>query len=319
VGFYDDADGNPHSFLLSGGQYTTLPEPPNGSIPGFTFANGINDRGQIVGSYDDANFVDHGFLLSGGQYTTIDPPNTTSFGFSQPNGINASGQIVGFYTDAKNLFHNYLLSGGQYTIDLKVFNSITALAGINDHGQIVGKYGDANHIIHGFLLSGGQATTIDNPNAGTGRFSQGTNPTAINDRGQIVGYYTDTNGAFHGFLADPVPGNSAAADPSSPNSVTALSPAAATPSVVLVTVPLTQLTPTPPPPINAPADPGVPVGIGLGGPFTGATTAVPMAPGTTLVGQSASGADGGSHADAGITGNSLFVSNLDDPFAKEAM
>jgi hypothetical protein len=88
-------------------------------------------------------------------------------------------------------------------------------------------------------------------------------------------------------------------------------PAALTPSVVLVTVPVTQLTPTPPPAVGAPAAPGVNVGGGLGGPFNGATTAVLTSSPIT------SGADGGGHSDAGIIGNNLSMSNVDDPFTKE--
>jgi hypothetical protein len=73
-----------------------------------------------------------------------------------------------------------------------------------------------------------------------------------------------------------------------------------------VTVPLAQLapTPTPLPPVAA-AVPVVPVGVGLGAVFNGATTAVLTAPTVTSL------ADGGGHADAGIPGNDLFVSNFD--------
>jgi uncharacterized membrane protein len=47
VGSYTDAAGNSHGFLLDQGSYTTLDVP--GSIN--TYANGINDSGQIVGGY----------------------------------------------------------------------------------------------------------------------------------------------------------------------------------------------------------------------------------------------------------------------------
>jgi hypothetical protein len=121
-----------------------------------------------------------------------------------------------------------------------------------------------------------------------------------------VGNYSDANGFTHGFLADPVPGNSAA-DPASSPALVNVPNTIATPSVVLVTVPLTQLTPTPTPlpAIVAPATPSVQVGVGVGSPFNGVTTAVLTAPTMT------SGADGGGHSNAGITGNDLFVSNFD--------
>jgi len=50
-------------------------------------------------------------------------------------------------------------------------------------------------------------------------------------------------------------------------------------------VPVAQLTPTPTLAISSPADPGVQIGGGVGGPFNGATTAVLTVPGMPIVGQ----------------------------------
>src|SRR5262249_38266028 len=126
----------------------------------------------------------------------------------------------------------------------------------------------------------------------------------INARGQIVGSYNDAHGE-HGFVADPVHGNSAAGDPSP-------DPAAATPSVVLMTVPVAQLTPTPLPPVSGPHVPRVQAGGGRGGPFIGATTAVLTVPGMPLAGQAASGADG--NQTPGVAGNDLFTGDLANLF-----
>jgi probable HAF family extracellular repeat protein len=308
VGGYGDANGNVHGFLLSAGQYTQLDD-PNGLG---TLALGINDLGQIMGQYYDANGNSPGFLLSGGQYMTLpDPPNALP-GFSTFSGINAGGQIVGYYYDANLVVHGFLLSGGQYTqlddpnAGTQQFVGTFAL-GINDHGQIVGSYHTGNSG-GGFLLSGGQYTSFDAPNSLPGS----TGGSGINDRGQIVGGYIDTHGGFHSFLADPVHGNSAADPASSPGSVTVLDPAAATPSVVLVTVPLAQLTPTPPLAITGPANPDIQVGESLGALFNGATTAVLMAPSIS------SGAGAIGHQDTSIFANDLFMSHFNDPFTKEA-
>src|SRR5438445_7880350 len=67
------------SFLLSGGNYTTLnlPGPPSG----------INGSGQIVGSTGNL-----GYLYSGGSYTTIDVGPVS--GGTAASGINDSGQVV---------------------------------------------------------------------------------------------------------------------------------------------------------------------------------------------------------------------------------
>src|SRR5438105_7811892 len=68
VGAYTDANLHTHSFLYSGGTFTTLDDP---SATTGTLALGINDAGQIVGYYTDASSA-HGFLYSGGFYTTLD-------------------------------------------------------------------------------------------------------------------------------------------------------------------------------------------------------------------------------------------------------
>jgi hypothetical protein len=72
VGSYTNASGS-HSFLLSGGIYTTLDDPLAGkgtSSALGTFAQGINNAGQIIGLYRDSGFNDHGFL----ETTVPNPP-----------------------------------------------------------------------------------------------------------------------------------------------------------------------------------------------------------------------------------------------------
>src|SRR2546426_1157699 len=96
VGWYEDGSGGLHSFLYSGGTYTTLDHP---LATGYTVATGINNKGQIVGYYANGSSSLHGFLYSGGTYTTLDDPlaTATTHGGTVAQGINASGQIVGFY------------------------------------------------------------------------------------------------------------------------------------------------------------------------------------------------------------------------------
>jgi probable HAF family extracellular repeat protein len=89
VGTYRDASGT-HSFLYSGGTYTTLDDPL--ATMG-TFAFGINATGQVSGYYSSGNR--HGFVYSGGTYTTLDDP--LSIAETIAYGINASGQVVGIY------------------------------------------------------------------------------------------------------------------------------------------------------------------------------------------------------------------------------
>jgi probable HAF family extracellular repeat protein len=56
VGFYTNADGIAHGFLLSGGTFTTV------DVPGVIQLRGISASGVIVGSYRAAG-VTHGFVL----------------------------------------------------------------------------------------------------------------------------------------------------------------------------------------------------------------------------------------------------------------
>ena len=94
-GFYVDAGGVNHGFLLNFGLLVTLDAP--GST--FTQALGLNNRGQVVGDYMDAAGATHGFVwTSAGGFTTIDDPN--GIGTTVVNGINDNGVIIGFFGTA---------------------------------------------------------------------------------------------------------------------------------------------------------------------------------------------------------------------------
>ena len=64
--------------------------------------------------------------------------------------------------------------------------------------MITGTYFTSGGRSHGFIARHGRYTTINDPNAGTGR-NQGTGPEAINNLGVIVGIYFDSHGNLHGF------------------------------------------------------------------------------------------------------------------------
>ena len=76
VGYYVDASGANHGFVLSGGIYTALNDPIGD--PGSTRAFGINATGQIVGIYNASGVGTSGFLYSGGTYTTLNHPLATN-------------------------------------------------------------------------------------------------------------------------------------------------------------------------------------------------------------------------------------------------
>src|SRR5271166_1612497 len=92
--------------------YTTLDDPAATNSTNGTYAQGVNDTGEVVGYYYDSAGNAHGFRDIGGKYTTLDYPgiNTQTF----PEGINDEGQIVGWYND-RTSDHGFLYSGGIYT------------------------------------------------------------------------------------------------------------------------------------------------------------------------------------------------------------
>jgi probable HAF family extracellular repeat protein len=76
-------------YNINTGTYTTLNDP---LATGGTFAQGINDAGQVVGYFNSAS-GDQAFLYSNGTYTLLSPSPTSS---NIATGINNAGEIVGF-------------------------------------------------------------------------------------------------------------------------------------------------------------------------------------------------------------------------------
>src|SRR6266498_4554125 len=69
VGWYDDASGGEHGFLLDETGFTTIDVPG----AGLTATDGINDRNQIVGGYIGPSGI-LSFLWDAGSFTTIAVP-----------------------------------------------------------------------------------------------------------------------------------------------------------------------------------------------------------------------------------------------------
>jgi hypothetical protein len=200
---------------------TTFDAPGAGTAPGQgTFANGMNDPGEIVGFIRDPNGARHSFLRNhDGTFTMFDDPNAGtcsascgSIGNGQGTrayAISSGGDIVGFFTDNTAHCHGYVRSKqGVFTqIDAPdagtgpfpqgTFPSEFTPMGINGAGQITGFYVDANNNQHGFLRdNNGKITEFDPPG------SILTNPNAIDGSGEITGFYFDASFVGHAFLRD---------------------------------------------------------------------------------------------------------------------
>jgi len=190
VGVDLDAGSADHGFLLDiDGSYTTLDVP--GATRG-TYAEGINNAGQIVGVYQSDTY--HSFLLSDGQYTLLDDVGDWTSAF----GINNAGQIAGTaWIKIGGIYaHGFLRDTDGSYITFRVALE-THASGINDADNIVGSAQSAVATF-GFLRSSdGSYTRLDVPGA-TATYAAG-----INNASQIVGFYRDAAGTHHGFLATP--------------------------------------------------------------------------------------------------------------------
>jgi len=187
--------GRPEAALADGFSFTTV------NVPGATttYADGINNQGQIVGVSQDASGAPHGFVDTSGAFTTIDPPYGPLDNSYYGIGINDRGQIVGATNIIDPTGHyvgstGFVESGGVFTTISGPNGVAVQPLGINDRGQIIGFYSGGSGT-NGFVDTGGVFTTIQDPSA-TGGASI---PFGINNKGQIVGWF-DEGATTHGYL-----------------------------------------------------------------------------------------------------------------------
>ncbi len=204
--------------IWSNGAVTVLPVIPiSGHI--VSYANGINNSGQVVGEniwFGD----DQGFLWSNGTMTNLgafvpfainnygefvgwDFPGANSVGLS----INDFGQVTGSFNLSDGIsFHAFLRSGG-ITTDLNTLGGMNSVGkSINNKGQIVGYSSRADGSISPFLWSNGTMTDLNSLITDSGwTLVPGSKleKIAINDNGQIAATGIK-NGERHALLLTPV-------------------------------------------------------------------------------------------------------------------
>ncbi len=102
VGWYADASGVQHGFLLSGGTATTIDDPG-----GITNLEGINNKGEISGLYTDTSGSRHGFTydIKSKAFTELTIPNQT---YVEVWGINDRGVVALDGTNPSGVFIGYL-------------------------------------------------------------------------------------------------------------------------------------------------------------------------------------------------------------------
>jgi probable HAF family extracellular repeat protein len=121
-------------------------------VPGAfgTFAEGINDAGEIVGEFSyPPDVTGQGFLDDAGTFSIIDVPGGL---FTAAQGINNKGEIVGYYSSASGT-EGFIDDGGVFT-SLEVPGAADTFAtGINDNGQVVGYFINSSGQREGFLAT----------------------------------------------------------------------------------------------------------------------------------------------------------------------
>ena len=102
---YLTASEERHAVLWEGGKITDLGTLPSGD---FSFAFGINNRGQVVGLSNSASGEAHAVLWENGKMTDLGTlPGGEDFS-SFASGINNRGQVVGNSSTASGEFHAVL-------------------------------------------------------------------------------------------------------------------------------------------------------------------------------------------------------------------
>ncbi|MBZ5598738.1 MAG: DUF3466 family protein [Acidobacteriia bacterium] len=154
-----------------------------------TFANGINNAGQVVGGAGTI-YTTQGFEKQGQKFKRLYPPGSFVYVFGM--GINNFGKVVGHADE-----NGWLYANGAFKTIAFPGAFETRPLGINDHGVVVGWY-NVGSFSYGFVLKNGKYYSFGFPGA------LFTAAGGINNAGQIVGGYTDDFTTWHAFVTSPI-------------------------------------------------------------------------------------------------------------------
>jgi probable HAF family extracellular repeat protein len=156
-----------------------------------SYANGVNDAGQVVGYSYTSSGTQHAFLYTSSMQDLFGGGDSTS---SVANGINNAGQVVGVYGGSAFLWSS---SSGKTDLGQKLnppYNASSYATAINTGGQVAGYSSASSGYQHAFLYSNGLMKDLGSLG---GYLCQAL---ALNDLGQVVGYSQTTTGDVHAFL-----------------------------------------------------------------------------------------------------------------------
>lgn len=179
-----------------------------GTLGGNTYANGVNDRGEIVGTGQDAKGAWRGFLLARGEMKVLGTIDGAEGGSGAVK-INNAGTVCGS-ASAPGGYHAYLYRHGQMT-DLQALGPIfpgwdSLCTDVSDTGVAVGASYDAYGNAAAFVWRNAQEGLVNLNTLIPGDSSRlwlfwGSN---INSAGQITAYgISFQTFAVEGYLLSP--------------------------------------------------------------------------------------------------------------------
>ncbi len=153
-----------------------------------SFANGLNNKGDVVGYYIDGSSIQRAFLYSSGVFSDLGITSGGAYGIND-DGVIVGTQIVGFTRNA------FIISSGR-TTNLSDGNNDIYGAAINAGGTIVGSTKAAfgpNTEFQACFSSGSGTTGLGSLGGDTAQAR------GINAAGTIVGQSNTDPGATHAF------------------------------------------------------------------------------------------------------------------------
>jgi probable HAF family extracellular repeat protein len=155
-----------------------------GTLGGWTFANALNNSGQVVGMTETTDFRRHAFSWT--RVGGLIDLRTLGGSESVALAVNNIGQVVGWSQVAGDVeTHAFLWSAQTGMIDLGTLGGSASVAyALNDAGQVVGASGTATGQSHAFSWTR-TLGMIDLHGSDDGRYSSGI---AVNAYGQVAGF-----------------------------------------------------------------------------------------------------------------------------------